>query len=88
MNYSIELAVNAKDDLVFWQRNDKSVLKRILSLFANMQETPYSGLGKPEPLRYELSGQYSRRIDKQNRIVYTVDEEAHIIYVHQLRFHY
>ncbi len=88
MNYGIELTTNAKADLVFWQKNDKRVLKRILSLFADMQQTPYSGLGKPEALRHQLSGSYSRRIDKQNRIVYEVDESTHTIYVKQLRFHY
>ncbi len=88
MNYIIELLPEAQEHLLIWQKSDKAALKRIRTLFANMQETPYSGIGKPEVLRYELSGMYSRRIDKKNRIVCEVDDIERIIYVHQLRDHY
>ncbi len=88
MKYTIELTANARADLASWLKSDKSVVKRIHSLFANMQESPYTGLGHPEPLRYELSGCYSRRIDKKNRIVYSVDDCTRTIYVRQLRYHY
>ena len=88
MNYTLRLLPKAEEHIRFWQKNDKNTLKRILSLFENMRETPYSGLGHPEPLRYELNGKYSRRIDKKNRIVYEVDDDERIIYIHQLRFHY
>ncbi len=88
MNYAIELVEEAKDDMEFWLRNDKRTFKRIISLFENMQQTPYTGIGKPEPLCWELSGCYSRRIDRKNRIVYRVDDDKRVIYVRQLRHHY
>ena len=88
MNYTIELVEEAKDDMEFWLRNDKRTFKRIISLFENMQQTPYTGIGKPEPLCWELSGCYSRRIDRKNRIVYRVDDDKRVIYVRQLRHHY
>ena len=88
MNYTIELVEEAKDDMEFWLRNDKRTFKRIISLFENMQQTPYTGMGKPEPLCWELSGCYSRRIDHKNRIVYRVDDDKRVIYVRQLRHHY
>ncbi len=88
MNYAIELVEEAKDDMEFWLRNDKRTFKRIISLFENMQQTPYTGIGKPEPLCWELSDCYSRRIDRKNRIVYRVDDDKRVIYVRQLRHHY
>ncbi len=88
MNYTIELVEEAKDDMEFWLQNDKRTFKRIISLFENMQRTPYTGIGKPEPLCWELSGCYSRRIDRKNRIVYRVDDDKRVIYVRQLRHQY
>ena len=64
------------------------MLKRIRKLLANMQQTPYTGLGKPEALQHEWSGFYSRRIDSQHRIVYTVNEEQRLITIHLMRYHY
>ena len=86
--YEIELTAEAERDLVFWSKNDKKTLKRIRALIANMQETPYTGLGKPEALRHEWSGFYSRRIDSRNRLVYTVNEDQQLITIHQMRYHY
>ncbi len=74
--------------MLFWSKNDKRMLKRIRKLLANMQETPYTGLGKPESLRYEWSGFYSRRIDSQHRIVYTVNEEQRLITIYLMKHHY
>ena len=86
--YEIELTAEAERDLVFWSKNDKKTLKRIRALIANMQETPYTGLGKPEALRHEWSGFYSRRIDSRNRLVYVVNEDQQLITIHQMRYHY
>lgn len=86
--YEIELTAEAERDLVFWSKNDKKTLKRIRALIANMRETPYTGLGKPEALRHEWSGFYSRRIDSRNRLVYTVNEDQQLITIHQMRYHY
>ena len=52
----------------------------------NIMQTPHSGLGKPEPLKYDLSGYWSRRIDREHRLVYKVDEET--LYIASCRFHY
>lgn len=86
--YAIELTEEAERHLLFWSKNDKRTLKRIRALIANMQETPYSGLGKPEALRHEWSSFYSRRIDSQNRLVYTVDDNRQLITIYMLRYHY
>lgn len=86
--YEVELTAEAERHLLFWSKNDKKTLKRIRALIANMQETPYTGLGKPEALRHEWSGFYSRRIDGQNRLVYTVDEEQNLITIYMMRYHY
>ncbi len=88
MNYRLDFTADAEEHLRFWQQNDKRTLKRIRALLANMQETPYTGLGKPEALRFEWSGCYSRRIDAKNRIVYEVNEEEGVILIHRLRHHY
>lgn len=59
--------------------NDKSKAKRILNLIKDAQRSPFEGIGKPEALKYELQGYWSRRIDEKNRIVYAVEEETIVI---------
>ncbi len=88
MRYSVKLTSVAEEHMRFWQLNDDKTLNRIFALLDNMQETPYTGIGQPEALRHKLSGKYSRRIDKKNRLVYSVDEEAQLITIYQLRYHY
>jgi toxin YoeB len=68
--------LDAWDDYVFWQSQDNKTLKRINRLIAEALRTPFEGVGKPEPLRENLSGLWSRRIDDTNRLVYAVDESA------------
>lgn len=60
----------AWEDYLYWQRQDKKKLKRINMLIKDIQRSPYEGVGKPEPLKENLSGMWSRRIDEVNRIVY------------------
>ena len=87
MSFSIEFTDTALEDYNFWKKtNNLQILNKIKSLLANMQQTPFTGIGQPEALRHELSGYYSRRINKEHRIVYTVDD--YTIYVIQLRGHY
>lgn len=86
--YEIELTEEAESHLLFWSKNDKKTLKRIRTLLANMEETPYSGIGKPEALRFEWSGCYSRRIDPQNRLIYSVNDEEKLITIYMMRYHY
>ena len=67
------------DDYIWWQSQDKKTMKRINALIKDMQRTPYEGLGKPEPLKENLTGWWSRRIDEANRIVYRVKDNALVI---------
>ncbi len=83
----IRLIEDGDKDLAYWQKSHNSiVLKRIAELLTSIEENPTQGIGNPEPLRHKLSGYWSRRIDKTNRIVYKVDED--IIWVVSMRGHY
>ena len=76
----------AWEDYTYWQQYDKKLLKKINSLLKEIKRTPYEGTGKPEPLRYELQGAWSRRINQEHRLVYEVfDEQINVI---ACRFHY
>ncbi|MCK5163611.1 MAG: Txe/YoeB family addiction module toxin [Desulfobacula sp.] len=77
---------NAWKDYLYWQKTDKKKLKRINSLIKDIQQNKYKGLGKPEPLKHNLSGYWSRRINNEHRIVYKIDTDA--IQIVQLRYHY
>ncbi|MGI6338589.1 MAG: Txe/YoeB family addiction module toxin [Bacteroidales bacterium] len=77
---------NAWEDYLFWQAEDKKILKKINILIKDIQSTTYSGIGKPEPLKYDLAGLWSRRIDHEHRLVYQVNEEELLIY--SCRYHY
>jgi len=74
------------EDYLHWQKTDRSTLKRINRLIKAITRDAHEGIGKPEPLKYALSGYWSRRIDEQHRIVYRVDGDR--LYVAQLRYHY
>ena len=77
---------NAWEDYLYWQKTNKKNLKRINLLIQDIKRSPFEGIGKPEPLKYDLSGYWSRRIDDEHRIVYKVQNEA--IFLSQLRYHY
>lgn len=70
---------NAWNEYCKWQEEDKKTLKKINALLKDIQRTPYAGLGKPEALKFQFNGWWSRRIDDVNRIVYCVKEDAIII---------
>lgn len=76
----------AWDDYVYWQKNDKAILKRINTLINAILRSPFEGIGKPEPLRFELTGKWSRRIDEEHRLVYEIKQKELIIL--QCRYHY
>ena len=78
--------LDAWNDYVYWQGQDKKTLKRINKLILNAMRTPFEGIGKPEPLRENLAGFWSRRIDETNRLVYTIDSGALVII--SCRYHY
>lgn len=70
---------SAWEDYISWQGQNKKTLKRINQIIKDIQRSPFDGIGKPEPLRGNLSGYWSRRIDETNRIVYKETEGAIII---------
>jgi toxin YoeB len=73
-------------DYIYWQTHDKKTLKRINRLINDTMRQPFEGIGKPEPLRENLSGFWSRRIDDTNRLVYAVDDD--FITIISCRYHY
>lgn len=74
------------EDYLYWQTQDKKTLKRINQLLQDIERNGYNGIGKPEPLRGDLSGFWSRRIDNEHRIVYRVTEDR--VEIIQCRGHY
>ena len=76
----------AWEDYLYWQTQDKKTLKRVNMLIKDMQRNLFEGIGKPEPLKGDLKGWWSRRIDEMNRIVYY--EQDDIIYIVSCRGHY
>ena len=76
----------AWDDYLYWQTQDKKTLKRINTLIRDIECSPFEGIGKPEALKGELSGFWSRRIDETNRLVYRIAENA--LEILQCRGHY
>lgn len=77
---------NAFEDYIFFQENNKKVLERINKLLKDITREPFSGIGKPEALKHNLSGFWSRRISNEHRLVYTVRDKS--VYVLQCRYHY
>ncbi|MES4611165.1 MAG: Txe/YoeB family addiction module toxin [Ewingella sp.] len=74
------------DDYLYWQQTDKKIVKRINELIKDIQREPFAGKGKPEPLKYNLTGFWSRRITEEHRLVYAVTEDA--IMIAACRYHY
>ncbi|REG90574.1 Txe/YoeB family addiction module toxin [Algoriphagus antarcticus] len=77
---------NGWSDYQYWLEADLKLLKKINTLIKECQRTPFTGIGKPEPLKNELSGWWSRRIDREHRLVYRVKDEA--LEIAQCRHHY
>ena len=87
--YKIRFTETADEDVLYWKKSgQKVVMAKIQRLLIDMQQHPLTGLGKPDALRLDLSGKYSRRIDSKNRLVYDVDDSSMIITIHSLRGHY
>lgn len=74
------------EDYIYWQNADKSALKKINALIKEIERTPFDGNGKPEPLKHDLKGWWSRRINLEHRLVYKIDNDAIVIL--QCRYHY
>ena len=77
---------DAWDDYLYWQQNDKKILKKINRLIKEIQREPFEGIGEPEPLKYNWSAYWSRRITIEHRLVYKVSDDN--LMIAQCRYHY
>lgn len=82
----IVFAEEAWNDYLYWQETDKKMLKRINELIKAISREPFAGIGDPEPLKFNWSGFWSRRINREHRIVYAVQNDS--ILIAQCRYHY
>jgi toxin YoeB len=82
----ITFSKNAWEEYLSWQKEDKKMLGKINDLIKDIQKAPYKGIGKPEPLKFDLAGFWSRRIDLEHRLVYQYHEDQILIY--SCRYHY
>ncbi len=83
---NVSFTENAWEDYLYWQKMDKKVVKRINELIKDIKRNPFEGLRKPEPLKYDLAGTWSRRITDEHRLVYQVMKNNLIVYT--CRYHY
>ena len=84
--HKIKFTKNASEDIDYWKKSDVKVYNRLKDIIRDIAISPYDGIGKPEPLKYSLSGKWSRRLTKEHRLVYELKDREIIIY--QCRFHY
>ena len=82
----IAWAEKAWEDYLYWQVTDKKTLQRINLLIKDIKRNPFSGIGDPEPLKHNWSGYWSRRVDREHRLVYKHSEKT--ITIVQCRYHY
>jgi len=82
----ITFSSHAWEDYTTWLKEDRKMLLKINQLIKEIQRTPFEGIGKPEALKYDLAGYWSRRIDREHRLVYKIDNETLIIL--SCRYHY
>ena len=86
----VEFTRGAYEDYCYWKENDSKIFNRLISLIKNIKESPFHGIGKPEPLRGNLAGYWSRRITHEHRVVYKVkgNRSEPILYIIQCRYLY
>lgn len=85
----IVLLPQAQKDRDYWKNSgNKAIMERISALLKDIMEHPYTGIGKPEPLKYDLAGKWSRRINAEHRLIYSVNENIITVYVFSMRYHY
>lgn len=82
----IEWAEEAWDDYLYWQKINKIVSKRVNALIRDIRREPFGGIGKPEALKHQMSGCWSRRIDDEHRLIYAIDGDC--LKIVQCRYHY
>lgn len=86
MTYNLVFTAMGWEDYQYWQQIDKAILRRINALLKELQRTPFAGTGKPELLRYERAGTWSRRITDEHRLIYRVEGE--LVWILGCRYHY
>lgn len=87
MNYYLHFSKQANNDITFHKKSgNKAILRKLLILFEELTEHPYTGTGKPEQLKYNLSDCWSRRINKEHRLVYEVHNDT--VFIHSAKGHY
>jgi toxin YoeB len=87
VKYILLFSQQTEEDLIFYKKSgNKAILKKIIAFLEEIVEHPYSGTGKPEPLKHDLTGKWSRRINKEHRLVYEVLDDS--ILLHSARGHY
>lgn len=85
----IVLLPQAERDRDYWKKTgNTAIMKRISALLADIQKHPFSGIGKPEPLKHDLQGKWSRRIDREHRLIYSIADGMIYVYVFSMRDHY
>ncbi|MBP5590180.1 MAG: Txe/YoeB family addiction module toxin [Bacteroidales bacterium] len=88
MSYKIAFLPCARKDFEEWKKVDVKTVEKIKELLRDIAEHPYTGIGKPEPLKHNLAGKWSRRINKVDRIIYSVDGDIVLVYIFSMRGHY
>ena len=83
---TLTFSSKAWEEYLYWQKTDKAILKRINTLIKDITRDPFDGIGKPEALKYSLSGYWSRRITDEHRLVYRITDNT--LLIAQLRYHY
>jgi len=88
MSFKIAFTPQASEDFLYWKKTSPKTAEKIRNLLREMQEHPFTGTGKPEPLKFQFSGAWSRRINHKDRIVYQVDGHIVTVFVLAMRYHY
>ena len=88
MSYKIAFTPQACEDFNFWKATSPRTAEKIKAMLRELQEHPFTGTGKPEPLKYHFSGAWSRRINHKDRLVYQVNGDVVTVFVLAMRFHY
>ena len=83
---NVSFTENAWEDYLYWQKMDKKIVKRINELIKDIKRSPFEGVGKPEPLKYDFAEKWSRRLTDEHRLVYQVEGNNLIVFT--CRYHY
>ena len=88
MSYKIAFTPQAMEDFNYWKYTNPKTAEKIKNLLRELREHPFTGTGKPEALKYQFSGAWSRRINHKDRLVYQVDGDVVTVFVLSMRYHY